>query len=152
MPSSYTSQGSIETLTFVEPQKLEWRERAAPRLEGAYDAIVRPVAATTCDVDQMMIRGMTPLKGPFSIGHEACGRVIDVSNGITHVAPGDLVVIPWHISCGVCGQCSAGRYPHCEAVPSRAMFGHPMGGDWGGLFDDYVRVPFADQRRQQWNA
>lgn len=144
MANEYLTQGSIETLTFVETGKLEWRERASPRIQDACDVIVRPIAATTCDVDQMIIRGMTPMEGPFSIGHEACGRVVDVGSGISHVNPGDVVVIPWHISCGICAQCKAGRYPHCEAVPSRAMFGHPMGGDWGGLFDDFVRVPFAD--------
>ena len=59
--------------------------------------------------------------------------------------PGDIVAIPWHISCGRCRRCLEGKFAHCEAVTPRAMFGHPMGSDWGGLFDDYVRVPLADK-------
>jgi threonine dehydrogenase-like Zn-dependent dehydrogenase len=144
MTDGYSNQGSIQTLTFIEKNKLEWRERAAPRIEAATDAIVRPIAATTCDVDQMIMRGQTPLEGPFSIGHEACGRVIDVGSGVSHLQPGDIVSIPWHISCGECSRCLAEQYAYCETFPRRAMFGHPMGGDWGGLFDDYVRVPSAN--------
>jgi threonine dehydrogenase-like Zn-dependent dehydrogenase len=142
--NSYSDQGSIQTLTFIKPHHLEWRERKTPRIEAATDAIVRPIAASTCDVDQAIVRGGTPMEGPFSIGHEACGRVIDVGSSVTTVKPGDIVSIPWHIACGACGQCAAGLPAHCETFPSRAMFGHPMGGDWGGLFDDIVRVPFAD--------
>ena len=31
----------------------------------------------------------------------------------------------------------------CERVPRFAMYGAPLGGDFGGLFDDLVLVPFA---------
>jgi threonine dehydrogenase-like Zn-dependent dehydrogenase len=141
---TFSDQGSIQTLVFVERNKLEWRERPAPRIENANDAIVRPVVATTCDVDQMIIRGMTPLQGPFSIGHEAVGRVIAVGSDVTHVVPGDLVSIPWHISCGTCARCRQEQYAYCETFPHGAMFGWNVGGDYGGLFDDAVRVSFAN--------
>jgi threonine dehydrogenase-like Zn-dependent dehydrogenase len=144
MKTSFSDQGSVQTLVFVERNKLEWRERATPRIESANDAIVRPVAATTCDVDQMIIRGLTPHEGPFSIGHEAVGRVIEVGSGVKHVVPGDFVSIPWHISCGVCARCQNEQYAYCEAFPHGAMFGWNVGGDYGGLFDDVVHVPFAN--------
>jgi threonine dehydrogenase-like Zn-dependent dehydrogenase len=144
MASRYTDQGSIQTLTFVKTNQLEWRERKAPRIETAMDAIVRPIAASTCDVDQAIVRGGTPLEGPFSIGHEATARVVDVGSAVTTLKPGDIVSVPWAIACGTCRTCATGLPAHCDVTPSRAMYGHPMGGDWGGLFDDFVRVPFAD--------
>lgn len=142
--NSFANQASIQTLTFVQPNLLEWRERKTPVIVDATDAIVRPIAASTCDVDQKIVRGGTPETGPFTIGHEACGRVVEIGSGVADIRPGDIVSIPWHISCGHCRRCVAGLPAHCETFPSRAMFGHPMGGDWGGLFDDIVRVPFAD--------
>jgi threonine dehydrogenase-like Zn-dependent dehydrogenase len=33
--------------------------------------------------------------------------------------------------------------PDCERVPRFAMYGVPLGGDFGGLFDDLVLVPFG---------
>ena len=142
--NSFAGQGSIQTLTFVQPNLLEWRERKTPVIVDATDAIVRPIAASTCDVDQKIVRGGTPETGTFTIGHEAVGRVVEIGSGVVDIRPGDIVSIPWHIACGQCRRCVAGLPAHCETFPSRAMFGHPMGGDWGGLFDDIVRVPFAD--------
>jgi hypothetical protein len=55
-----------------------------------------------------------------------------------------LVVVPWCISCGTCDHCRGGLTAHCTSVPHMAMYGAPIGGSWGGLFSDLVRVPYAD--------
>ncbi|MGZ5337695.1 MAG: dehydrogenase, partial [Solirubrobacterales bacterium] len=60
----------MKQLTFVEPGKLEWREAAEPRLEGDGEAIVRPVALATCDLDAMIVRGRAPVEREFAFGHE----------------------------------------------------------------------------------
>jgi alcohol dehydrogenase len=61
------------------------------------------------------------------------------------VAPGDVVVVPFQISCGDCARCKAGQTGMCESVPRHSMYGFgPFGGDWGGALSDLVRVPYAD--------
>lgn len=133
----------LRSLTFVRPHTLEWRELPQPVLQSDTDALVRPVAASVCDIDRPIIAGLSPFTGPFAIGHEAVARVVEVGDRVTTLAPGELVVVPWHVACGECGRCRRGLSAHCEAVPPQAMFGVPSGGQWGGLFDDLVRVPFA---------
>jgi threonine dehydrogenase-like Zn-dependent dehydrogenase len=135
----------MRELTFVARRQVEWRERPHPRLQSPVDALVRPVVATTCDVDLVILIGRSSVPPPFAIGHECIAEVVETGDAVTHVSAGDLVVVPWHISCGHCDRCSAGLYAHCRAVPELAMFGAPLGGDWGGLFSDLVRVPFADR-------
>src|ERR1700680_3726748 len=135
---------TMRELTFVARRTVEWREQPEPRLQAPTDAIVRPIAAPTCDVDKVILIGRSPLPPPFAIGHECVAEVVDVAETVTHVSPGDLVVVPWHIACGRCARCRAGLYAHCESVPEMAMFGAPLGGTWGGLFSDLVKVPFAD--------
>jgi threonine dehydrogenase-like Zn-dependent dehydrogenase len=134
----------MRELTFVARRMVEWRDAPDPRLTSPADALVRPVAATTCDVDLIILLGRSPLPPPFAIGHECIAEVVDVGDAVTHVVAGDLVVVPWHIACGHCDRCTAGLYAHCLSVAEMAMFGAPVGGDWGGLFSDLVRVPFAD--------
>ena len=134
----------MRELTYVGDRRVEWRERPDPRLESRFDAIVRPVAATTCDVDRAILLGRAPVPPPFAIGHECVAEVVEPGVGVTHVVPGDLVVVPWHIGCGRCDRCRAGLFAHCRTVPYMAMFGAPIGGAWGGLFSDLVRVPYAD--------
>ena len=41
----------------------------------------------------MVLRATTNL--PHLLGHEGCGRVIDVGEGVTTVKIGDLVVLHW---------------------------------------------------------
>ena len=134
----------MRELTYVGDRRVEWRQRPDPRLESRFDAIVRPVAATTCDVDRAILLGRAPVPPPFAIGHECVAEVVEAGVGVTHVVPGDLVVVPWHIGCGRCDRCRAGLFAHCRTVPYMAMFGAPIGGAWGGLFSDLVRVPYAD--------
>src|SRR5699024_5536868 len=135
---------TMRELTYVERWRAEWREVPDVRVQGRGEAVVAPVAATTCDVDTQILAGHAPVPGPFALGHECVARVEDVGDAVTTVRPGDLVVVPWSISCGECDRCRAGLTAHCTTVPYMAMYGAPIGGDWGGLFSDLVRVPYAD--------
>jgi threonine dehydrogenase-like Zn-dependent dehydrogenase len=134
----------MRELIYVGERRVEWREAPDPQLESRFDAIVRPVAATTCDVDRAIILGRAPVPPPYAIGHECVAEVVESGASVSHVHPGDLVVVPWHICCGRCDRCHAGLTAHCRTVPYMAMFGAPIGGEWGGLFSDLVRVPYAD--------
>ncbi|MET9897049.1 alcohol dehydrogenase catalytic domain-containing protein [Streptomyces sp. NPDC006446] len=134
----------MRELTYVARHTVEWRETPDPKLQSGQDAIVAPVAATPCDVDSAILAGHGFLEPPFPIGHECVARVVDIGDAVTGVTPGDLVVVPWSISCGACENCRAGLTAHCTSVPHMAMYGAPVGGSWGGLFSDLVRVPWAD--------
>jgi len=134
----------MRTLVFVRPGFLEWREAADPILKSDREALVRPLAATTCDLDQLVIRGEAPFEGPFSIGHECVAEVVEFGDAVSGLELGQRVVVTWHIACGECAQCRAGLTAHCGAVSYGAMFGLPVAGEWGGLFSDLVRIPFAE--------
>jgi threonine dehydrogenase-like Zn-dependent dehydrogenase len=134
----------VRELTYADRRTVAWREAPDPVLRDGHDAVVAPVAATTCDVDSMILAGHSPIAPPFPIGHECVARVVSAGDQVTHLRPGDLVVVPWHISCGRCERCQAGLSAHCQSVPHMAMYGAPLGGEWGGLFSDLVRVPWAD--------
>ncbi len=136
----------MRELNFIETGRLEWRETPDPQLEADREAIVEPVAVATCDLDSLIVHGAVPLRGPFPFGHEGVGRVLDVGDAVRDVVPGDLVSIPFQISCGSCEQCTRGRSGHCQGVPRISMYGLGAlsGGEFGGFLSDRVRVPFAD--------
>ncbi|MFM9376808.1 zinc-binding dehydrogenase [Gordonia sp. VNK21] len=134
----------MRELTYTGRWQAEWRDAPDPVIDGPGQAIVSPVAATTCDVDSQILAGHGPIPAPYALGHECVARVVEISEDVTSVTPGQLVVVPWSISCGTCDQCSVGHTAHCTAVPDMAMYGTPIGGNWGGLLSDLVKVPFAD--------
>lgn len=131
----------MQQLVFTGPGALQWREAESPRLMTGVDALVRPVASTTCDLDRAIVAGVTPFEGPFAIGHECVAEVVAVAAD-ARVEPGDLVVVPWHPCCTLCGTCRRGLTAHCERVQELSMYGTPLGTELGGLFDDLVYVPF----------
>lgn len=126
---------------------LEWREDPEPQLLERTDAIVRPIAVSTCDLDQAIVHSSVPgAEQPFAIGHEGVGEVLEVGPGVASLSIGDQVVIPYHLSCGACDRCREQLPLYCRETASEALavYGIPVGADYGGLFSDLVRVPFAD--------
>ena len=134
----------MQQLTFLEAGKVEWRDVADPVLEDDRQAIVRPLAVATCDLDTALMHGRAPYRGPFGLGHEGVAEVVDVGDSVGGLRPGQRVSVSFQIFCGDCGPCREGRTASCEATPPMAMYGLTIGGDWGGFFADAVRVPYAN--------
>jgi threonine dehydrogenase-like Zn-dependent dehydrogenase len=135
---------TIRSLRYLGPGRVQWQEAPKPRLHGDGEALVEPIAASRCAFARGVVRGDTPFQGPFAIGHEGVARVVEVGDTVRRVKPGDVVVVVWHISCGACERCVRRLPAHCCNTPPGASYGLPGGGHWGGLFDDLIRVPFAD--------
>jgi alcohol dehydrogenase len=136
----------MRQLTFKGPGQLDWEEVAAPPLTGEGDAIVRPVAVATCDLDTWVIAGRVPLPGPFALGHEFVADVVEVATGVGSAHAGQRVMVPFQISCGFCERCRQGLTASCETAGPGAAYGMaPIARqEWGGALSDLVRVPFAD--------
>jgi threonine dehydrogenase-like Zn-dependent dehydrogenase len=135
----------MRQLNFIEAGRAEWREAREPTLEGPGQAILEPLAVAACDLDGWVMRGSVPFQGPFPLGHEFVGEVVEAGEN-AGVSPGDRVIASFQISCGECEHCRAGRTAACPEAPNAGMFGVPAdvgGGDWGGALADLVRVPFA---------
>jgi NAD+-dependent secondary alcohol dehydrogenase Adh1 len=88
-----------------------------PEITGPLDVIVRIGGAGLCRTDLHLVEGQwaeltgTPL--PFTLGHENAGWVHEVGAGVTHVAPGDTVILHPQATCGLCRACRAGEDMHC---------------------------------------
>ena len=135
----------MRQLTVVDKRRLEWLDAPEPKLQGSGEAIVRPLAVATCDLDREIVRGTTPFPLPIALGHECIGEVTDVGDDVTAISAGDVVAIPFQISCGTCDACREGRTGNCATVPFLSMYGFgAAGGDWGGALSDVVRVPYAE--------
>ena len=99
----------MEQLTYTAPDQLEWREAPEPKLDSDRAALVRPLAVATCDLDALIVRGLSPFQPPFPIGHECVAEVVEVGDGVRSLEPGRRVSVPFQISCGACGACPRAR-------------------------------------------
>lgn len=134
----------MRELAFIGKGHLEWRDAGEPRLQGDGEALVRPLAVATCDIDRLFVAGLAPVAEPFPFGHECVAEVTDVGDAVEDVRPGDLVSVPFQVSCGDCETCRRGFTGNCERVERMATYGLPIGTNYGGFVSDSARVPYAD--------
>jgi len=135
----------MQQLTYTGPYKLEWRDVDEPHLQADGAALVRPLAVATCDLDALIVAGVSPFQPPFAIGHEGVAEIVDVGDGVRSLQPGQLVSVPFQISCGACEACAAGRTANCSSVPFMSTYGFgPAVEQWGGFLADVVSVPYAE--------
>src|SRR6202035_996693 len=120
-------------------------EAPEPALSSERAALVRPVAVATCDLDALIISGSSPFAPPFPIGHECVAEIIELGDGVGALAPGELVSVPFQISCGECAPCREGRSANCSTVAFMSTYGFgPAVEQWGGFLSDVVCVPYAE--------
>lgn len=135
----------MQQLTYTAPDRLEWREADEPRLDSDRAALVRPLAVATCDLDALILAGESPFPAPFPIGHECVAEVVDAGEDAGSLVPGQLVSVPFQISCGECAPCLRGRTGNCASVDFMSTYGFgPAVARWGGFLADSVLVPYAE--------
>ncbi len=136
---------ALQSLVYEKPGVLEWRTVADVAVVDPTDALVEPLAVALCDLDLLFVHGYTAFAPPFPIGHECVARVVKLGADVANFRVGDVVVVPFQISCGQCERCLAGFTAHCLRVQHRTA-GYGFGrasGDYGGALSDLIRVPFA---------
>lgn len=122
-------------------QPLEVQDLPDP-VPGDNDAIIQTVACGICRSDWHLWQHHWTWLGlemelPRVPGHEFGGRVVEVGRNVKAFRVGDQVTVPFHLGCGHCELCRAGRYNLCLAY---GCIGIHHDGGYGSL----VRVPSAD--------
>jgi S-(hydroxymethyl)mycothiol dehydrogenase len=80
---------------------------------GPHDVVVRVQACGVCHTDLTYREGGINDEFPFLLGHEAAGVVETVGDAVTHVQPGDHVLLNWRAVCGQCRACKRGKPWYC---------------------------------------
>lgn len=139
------NRGRMRALVASPGARLRWQTVPVPALPGPDGALVHPIAASTCDIDCPLVLGATQLALPLHLGHECVAEVLTVGERVRTVKPGDRVIVPFQISCGVCAHCRAGRTGNCLSVPPLSAYGMGLAtGHYGGAMADQLAVPYAD--------
>ena len=142
----------MRALTWQGIEDVQVQEVPDPRIEQPTDAVVRVTSTAICGSDLHLYKVLAPYLTPGDVlGHEFMGIVEEVGSGVTNLAVGDRVVVPFNISCGHCWMCSRGLFAQCETTQNRdqgkgaSLFGYTsLYGAVPGGQAEKVRVPHAD--------
>ncbi len=114
-------------------EQVAWRELQPGQI------LVQVEASGLCHTDIHAARGDWPIKPspPFIPGHEGVGIVQELGPGVTEVACGERVAMPWlAYACGTCDYCISGRETLCE---SQKNMGYSIDGAFGEYAVAYAR-------------
>jgi threonine dehydrogenase-like Zn-dependent dehydrogenase len=122
-----------------------------PSIQEPTDAVVRITSTAICGSDLHLYEILGPfIEEGYVLGHEPMGIVEEVGPEVTHISPGDRVVIPFNVSCGHCFMCDQGLQSQCETtqVHEQGMGSTMVGfatlyGNVPGGQAEYLRVPQA---------
>jgi len=118
-------EGTIEFMEWPEPRP------------GPGQVKIRVKGAGVCGSDVSVYREhiSIPMNLPIIIGHELCGEIAEVGEGVEHYRVGDRVTSETtYYKCGRCSFCQIGWYNMC---PQRLIIGFRA----HGAYAEYCVVP-----------
>jgi glutathione-independent formaldehyde dehydrogenase len=131
----------------VEIHNLDYPKLVDPRGKKCEHGVVLKLLVTNiCGSDQHIYRGRFPAPSGMILGHENTGEVVEVGRDVEFIKKGDIVSVPFNVSCGRCRNCRERHTEICEnANPDFpcAAYGFNLGG-WQGGQAEYMMVPWAD--------
>jgi threonine 3-dehydrogenase len=111
-----------------------------PRI-GPNDVLIKIDKTAICGTDTHIYQwdawAQRTIKVPMAVGHEYCGRIVELGSEVRGFAVGDRVSGEGHITCGHCRNCRAGRRHLCRNTVG-------VGVDRQGCFAEYLALPASN--------
>jgi len=115
-----------------------WLEELPQPQIGPNDVLIKIAKTAICGTDMHIFNwdewARKTIPVPMAVGHEYCGRVVEIGSEVRGLRVGDRVSGEGHITCGHCRNCRAGRRHLC-----RNAIG--VGVNRPGAFAEYLAIP-----------
>lgn len=137
----------MKAVVYQGPRDVRVIDVPDARIEKPTDVLVRITTTNICGSDLHMYDGRTEVEAGQVLGHENLGEVIEVGEAVDRVKVGDLVCLPFNVSCGFCENCERGLTGFCLTVnPGKAggAYGYAGMGPYRGGQAELLRVPYGD--------
>ncbi|CAM3439977.1 zinc-binding alcohol dehydrogenase family protein [Parendozoicomonas haliclonae] len=124
----------MKKLVCQEPHVMEYvtADMPAPK---AGEILLKVEAVSICGTDIHAFGGNQPFfEYPRVLGHEICGHIAELGEGVDSVAVGERVAVIPYVACEKCPACQSGKTNCCEAISVIGV--HQDGG-----FCEYLTVP-----------
>ena len=141
-------------VTFQGPMKLKVESIGYPKMADPHGrklehgAILKIITTNICGSDQHIYHGRFAAPKGMVMGHEMTGEVIELGSDVELIKKGDIVSVPFNVSCGRCRNCKERHTDTCENMNVNdqvdcGAYGFNLG-NWQGGQADYLLVPYAD--------
>jgi threonine 3-dehydrogenase len=115
-----------------------WMDEIPEPTIGPNDVLIEIAKTAICGTDMHIYNwdawAQKAIHVPMAVGHEYCGRIVDIGSEVRGFAVGDRVSGEGHITCGHCRNCRAGRRHLCRNTVG-------VGVDRQGAFAQFLALP-----------
>jgi len=124
----------MKAMVYYDKQDIRIEDIPIPKA-GSGEILAKVQACAICGSDFKTYNSGNPrMKPPITMGHEFCGVIEAVGDGVAGFEPGDAVVMATSVSCGGCFYCKRGWSNLCIDL-------RPMGFFYPGGMAEYVLIP-----------
>lgn len=105
----------MKSLTAFGHERVEIVETATPQI-APVQVLVAPILTGVCGTDLEIIHSKIDpayVIYPIVIGHEWCGRIVELGSDVSDLMVGDRVVVEGIIPCESCFECLSGNSNRC---------------------------------------
>lgn len=125
----------MKALVYNGPRDVSVKEVADAKIEHPMDVLVKITTTNICGSDLHMYEGRTNVEVGKVLGHENLGEVVEIGDAVALVKVGDIVCLPFNISCGFCKNCERGLTGFCLTLnpgTAGAAYGYAVWGPTAG--------------------
>jgi threonine dehydrogenase-like Zn-dependent dehydrogenase len=127
---------SMRVLAYKGIGKIVLEERPIPKITSANEVLIKVAAVGICGTDVKILQGKHAVGENTVLGHEFCGTIEEIGDGITTLKAGDRIAVDNSLRCGLCEACRSGNSSQCEWLKDKSI----------GIFQDggmaeYCLVP-----------
>src|ERR1700726_2190843 len=115
-----------------------WLEDIPEPKVGPNDVLIEIAKTAICGTDMHIYNwdawAQKTIPVPMAVGHEYCGRIVELGSEVKGLQKGDRVSGEGHITCGYCRNCRAGRRHLCRNTVG-------VGVNRPGAFAEFLVIP-----------
>src|SRR5712691_3384879 len=115
-----------------------WLQDVPEPAVGHNDVLIKVHRSAICGTDMHIYKwdawAQKTIPVPMAVGHEYCGRIVEMGSEVRGLKVGDRVSGEGHITCGYCRNCRAGRRHLCRNTVG-------VGVNRPGAFAQYLAIP-----------
>ncbi|MGN6452575.1 MAG: alcohol dehydrogenase catalytic domain-containing protein, partial [Steroidobacteraceae bacterium] len=128
----------MKALVKQQAQPGIWLEDIPEPKVGPNDVLIEIAKTAICGTDMHIYNwdawAQKTIPVPMAVGHEYCGRIVEMGSEVKGLKKDDRVSGEGHITCGYCRNCRAGRRHLCRNTVG-------VGVNRPGAFAQYLAIP-----------
>lgn len=111
----------MNALVFKKVGQIDLERIPIPKVTEPDQVLVKVAACGICGSDVKILEGKHAYRENTVLGHEFCGKVVEVGNKVTAVKVGDWIALDNNSRCGLCEFCRMGMSSQCVELKNRTL-------------------------------